>query len=192
MKKILLLLFAGLLLTACGDKKKSDADDKKADKSEVKTKGNTAVAGKVQSSVNLSEPAAAEEEEPVLPEAPATTTSKTDDSHATAATAKRQSRWSANQQEVFDLFNRFIAALDAAQTMDDLINVFRTFKRQADRLDAKLTAAEQNELEASAEYQSLMSRIQTVAERAGERCAMNCIESGEDPTPYLQELQKYM
>ena len=192
MKKLLLLLVVGLLLTACGDKKKSDADDKKSDKSEVQIKEETAAAVKTQSAISLSGQDAPEEEVAAQPEPTTTTNGKADGNHASTATGTRQSRWTANQQEILNLFEGFIAALNAAQTMDDLVNVFRTFNTRADRLDAKTTAAEQAELTASDEYKTLMSRLQTVSERAGYRCAQNAIENGEDPTPYLQELQKYM
>ena len=54
MKKLLRLLVAGLLLTACGEKKTTNADDKKADKSEVQIKEETAAAVKTQSAISRS------------------------------------------------------------------------------------------------------------------------------------------
>ncbi len=162
MKKLLLLLVVGLLLTACGDKKKSDADDKKSDKSEVQIKEETAAAVKTQSAISLSGQDA------------------------------RSKSYEDKRNHYIDFFKSATKDINNAETMQDLLDIFKDLKKGADKLDKEISAKEIEKIEKEPEFQRVQADFIRACSAAGERCAQNAIENGEDPTPYLQELQEYM
>lgn len=90
------------------------------------------------------------------------------------------------------ILNNFMSDLEDAETMEELLDCFKKYSPKLERMDEELSEEEQEALQNDPELESYMERLQEVAKEAGERCARNAIENGEDPSPYLEELSDYM
>ena len=91
-----------------------------------------------------------------------------------------------------DFFKSATEDINEAETMKDLLEIFKDLKKDTEEMDKKMTSEEQAKIVQDPEFQKVQAEFIRACSEAGDRCARNSIENGEDPTEYLQELQEYM
>ncbi|MDD5781198.1 MAG: hypothetical protein PUD40_09155 [Bacteroidales bacterium] len=96
------------------------------------------------------------------------------------------------RNDYIDFFKSATEDINKAETMKDLLDIFKDLKKEAEKMDKEMSAEEQEKIEKEPEFQKVQADFNRACSAAGERCAQNAIENGEDPMPYIQELQELM
>ena len=96
------------------------------------------------------------------------------------------------RNDYIDFFKSATEDINKAETMQDLENIMNDLDKKAHEMDKKLSEEERKKLEEDPEFQKALDDFNRACSAAGERCAQNAIENGEDPMPYIQELQELM
>ena len=96
------------------------------------------------------------------------------------------------RNDCIDFFKSATEDINKAETMKDLLDIMKDLKEEADEMNKDMSAEEQEKIEKEPEVQKAQADFIRACSAAGERCAQNAIENGEDPTPYIQELQEYL